>query len=54
MDGNLFSVYEPEINERMKNNEIYTSTQLASVGSIYVKGYTKNDGTKVSGYYRKV
>lgn len=54
MDSDLFSVYEPEINERMKNNEIYTSTQFASVGGIYVKGYMRNDGTKVSGYYRKV
>ncbi len=54
MDGNLFSVYESEINERMKNNEIYTLSQLASGGTVYVDGYTRNDGTKVSGYYRKV
>lgn len=53
MDGDLFSVYEQELDNRMKNNDIHTSTQLASGGSVYVEGYTRSDGTKVSGYYRK-
>lgn len=54
MDRDLFSVYEPEIDMRMKNNEIYASTELTSNGTVYVEGYTRGDGTKVSGYYRKV
>lgn len=53
MDSKLFSIYEPEIDNRMHNNEIQTSAQLALGGSIYVEGYTRRDGTKVSGYYRK-
>ena len=53
MDGGLFSIYEPEIDKRMLGNQIYSSTQLASSGSVYVKGYTREDGTKVSGYYRR-
>lgn len=36
-----------QVNDMMKKRNL-------SVGSIYVKGYTRNDGTKVSGYYRKV
>lgn len=53
MDSDVFSVYEPEIDNRMHNNEIHTSAQLALGGSIYVDGYTRSDGTKVSGYYRR-
>lgn len=53
MDGDLFSVYEQELDNRMRNNDIHTSTQLASGGSVYVEGYTRSDGTKVRGYYRK-
>lgn len=53
MDNRLFSIYEPEIDKRMSDNQIYSSTQLASSGSVYVKGYTREDGTKVSGYYRR-
>lgn len=53
MDNKLFSIYEPEIDSRMKNDEIYSSTQLASGGKVYVEGYTRGDGTKVSGYYRR-
>ncbi len=53
MDRDVFSVYEPEIDNRMHNNEIKTSAQLVSSGSVYVEGYTRSDGTKVSGYYRK-
>ncbi len=53
MDKDVFSIYEPEIDSRMADNQIYSSAQLASVGSIYVEGYTRGDGTKVSGYYRR-
>lgn len=53
MDRDVFSVYEPEIDNRMHNNEIKTSAQLVSSGSVYVEGYTRSNGTKVSGYYRK-
>ena len=53
MDNKLFSMYEPEIDNRMHNNEIQTSLQLASGGNIYVEWYTRGDGTKVSGYYRR-
>lgn len=34
-------------------NEILSSTQLIANGVIYVEGYTRGDGTKVSGYYRR-
>lgn len=53
MDKDVFSVYESEIDNRMHNNEIQTSAQLALGGSIYVEGYIRGDGTKVSGYYRR-
>ena len=39
------------------NNEHYTKEELdngvQSGGLIYVKSYTRSDGTKVSGYYRR-
>ena len=54
MDGDLFSVYEQEIDNRMSNNQIHPSAQLVSAGSIYVNGYTRDDGTEVKGYYRRI
>jgi len=55
MDSDLFRVYESELDERLKNNQIFSANQL--VGSdkvVYVNSYTRDDGTKVSGYYRRL
>lgn len=54
MDSSLFEVYEPEINNRMLNNEILSSAQLIANGVIYVKGYIRSDGTRVRGYYKRM
>lgn len=55
MDSELFSVYEPEIDKRLVNNQIFSANQLSgSNGTVYVNGYTKNDGTEVKGYYRRL
>lgn len=47
MDNVLFALYEPEIDRRMRNNQIYTATQLASRGNKYINGYARG------GYYRR-
>lgn len=55
MDPELFSVYEPEIDERMMNNQVHSSANQAMMnGSVYVEGYTRSDGTQVKGYYRRL
>lgn len=55
MDPELFSVYEPEIDERMANNQIYSANNLAlRGGDVYVESYTRSDGTQVKGYYRRL
>lgn len=55
MDSDLFRIYETEIDARLKNNQIYSKAQLSnSSGVIYVNSYTRDDGTRVSGYYRRI
>lgn len=54
MDSKLFSLFEPEINNRMELGQIFPSNQLAGMGSVYVEGYTRSDGTQVRGYYRRL
>lgn len=54
MDGDLFSVYEQEIDNRLSANQINPSAQLVSAENVYVKGYTRDDGTEVKGYYRRI
>ena len=55
MDSDMFKIYETEIDERLKNNQIYSKAQLSnSRGVIYVNSYTRDDGTRVSGYYRRI
>ena len=53
MPPELFRIYEPEIDERMKNNQIFSNYQLRN-GSVYVNGYTRSDGTEVKGYYKRL
>lgn len=55
MDSSLFQMYEAELDERLRNNQIFSANQL--IGSnkvIYVNPYTRDDGTIVSGYYRRL
>lgn len=57
MDSELFSLYEKEIDNRMSGNQIFSNSEMAqrtsSGGTIYVQSYTRDDGTEVSGYYRR-
>lgn len=57
MSSEIFSLYENEINERLRNYQItdeQTAYKMSLQGElIYVRGYKRADGTSVSGYYRK-
>lgn len=54
MEPKMFSLFEPEINRRMEKGQIYSSSQLAHSGAVYVPGYTRSDGVQVRGYYRRM
>ena len=51
-------VYESELDERMADNKIPSRAEAHEKSlkgeSVYVEEYTKADGTKVSGYYRRI
>ncbi len=53
MSPDLFGIYESEIDERLRNNQIYSENQLRGRAR-YIEGYTRADGTKVRGYYRRL
>lgn len=56
MDIDLYKVYESELEKRTANNDIPSiadaNYRTAMGDMVYVNGYTRNDGTEVSGYYR--
>lgn len=57
MPSDIFDFWGKEIDNRLANNLITdneTAGQMALSGDlIYVRGYQRDDGTKVSGYYRR-
>lgn len=58
MTSNEYSANEPEIMAQLQSIGVPTENELHTAslrgGTIYVKPYTRSDGTEVRGYYRSV
>lgn len=58
MTGDEYLANEPEIMAQLQAIGVPTENELRTAslkgGAIYVKPYTRSDGTEVQGYYRAV